>query len=284
MAQVSPTSRRIDTMVTVVDAVNLLKDYASKDFLEDRGEVAGEGDTRALVSLLAEQIEFADVIIVNKVGSATPEQRKQVRTLIASLNPDAKVIETNYADVPLDEVLNTGRFDFAKAHEHPLWAKELFGYASHTPETEAYGIESFVYRARKPFHPERLYRFFSEEWSNVIRAKGHFWIATRPAWMGEVSKAGTMVQHQGLGRWWASVPRSRWPEDEQSRQFILDNWDPEVGDRRQELVFIGVGMDKAAITARLDACLTDVPRGLDKPGGPWRPKPMRDPFPVWGQS
>jgi G3E family GTPase len=275
---------RIDTMVTVVDAVNLLKDYASKDFLEDRGEVAGEGDTRALVSLLAEQIEFADVIIVNKVGSATPEQRKQVRTLIASLNPDAKVIETNYADVPLDEVLNTGRFDFAKAHEHPLWAKELFGYASHTPETEAYGIESFVYRARKPFHPERLYRFFSEEWSNVIRAKGHFWIATRPAWMGEVSKAGTMVQHQGLGRWWASVPRSRWPEDEQSRQFILDNWDPEVGDRRQELVFIGVGMDKAAITARLDACLTDVPRGLDKPGGPWRPKPMRDPFPVWGQS
>jgi G3E family GTPase len=275
---------RIDTMVTVVDAVNLLKDYASKDFLEDRGEVAGEGDTRALVSLLAEQIEFADVVIVNKVDSASAEQRTQVRTLIASLNPDAKVIETNYADVQLEEVLNTGRFDFTKAHEHPLWAKELYGYAAHTPETEAYGIESFVYRARKPFHPERLHRFFSEEWPNVIRAKGHFWIATRPEWLGEVSKAGTMIQHQGLGRWWASVPRSRWPEDEQSRQFILDNWDPEVGDRRQELVFIGVGMDRAAITARLDACLTDVPRGLDKPGGPWRPKPMRDPFPAWGKT
>jgi G3E family GTPase len=275
---------RVDTMVTVVDAVNLLKDYSSQDFLRDRGETAGEGDTRALVALLAEQIEFADVVVINKVDAVTPEHRAIVRKLVASLNPDARIVETNYGRAPLGDILDTGRFDFEKAHQHPLWAKELYGYANHTPETEAFGIESFVYRARKPFHPEKLFAFFNEPWPNVVRAKGHFWIVTRPDWLGEVSQAGAMVQHQALGKWWAAVPRSRWPESEEFHRMITESWDPKVGDRRQEIVFIGIGMDQTAIRARLDACLTVIPSDIEKPERERRKSPLRDPFPSWGKT
>lgn len=272
---------RIDTMVTVVDAVNLLKDYSSQDFLKDRGESAGEGDTRALVGLLAEQIEFADVIVINKVDVVSSEQRGLVRKLVVSLNPDARIVETNWGRAPLNSILETGLFDYEKAQQHPLWAKELYGFLEHTPETEAYGVESFVYRSRKPFHPEKLHAFFNEPWPNVVRAKGHFWIATRPDMLGEVSQAGAMVQHQGLGRWWAAVPRSQWPDSDVFKRMLNESWDAKVGDRRQELVFIGIGMDEAAIRARLDACLTAVPADLNKPARERRSVPLRDPFPAW---
>ncbi|MEZ5938665.1 MAG: zinc metallochaperone GTPase ZigA [Hyphomonadaceae bacterium] len=274
---------RIDTMVTVVDAVNLLKDYSSADFLRDRGEAADEGDGRALVSLLVEQIEFADVVVVNKADAVSPGQLALVKQVVTALNPDARIVETSYGRAPLSDILDTGRFDFDKAHQHPLWAKELYGYAEHTPETETYGVGSFVYRARKPFDPEKLYAFFSEPWPNVIRAKGHFWIASRPDWVGEVSQAGAMVQHQGIGRWWAAVPRSNWPQNETWRSMVVANWDADTGDRRQELVFIGADMDEAALRARLDACLTDIPAGLDAPGGRSKRMPYRDPFPRWGE-
>mgnify|MGYP003306103619 FL=1 len=143
-------------MVTVVDAVNLLNDYSSHDFLRDRGEVMGEEDDRTLVHLLTDQIEFADVVVLNKIDDATPDQVDAARKIIRSLNADARIIETNHSDVPAERILNTGLFNFQKAHEHPMWAKELYGFADHIPETEEYGVSSFVYRARQPFEPAKI--------------------------------------------------------------------------------------------------------------------------------
>ena len=162
---------RLDTMVTAVDAVNLLKDYSSSDFLAQRGE-ALDGDQRALVDLLVEQIEFADVVVLNKVDDASEDQREAARKIIRSLNPDADLIEASHSCVPLERVLATGRFDFARAQQHPLWYNELYGFAEHTPETETYGVTSFVYRARRPFVPVRFDQFLREQWPGVIRAKG----------------------------------------------------------------------------------------------------------------
>jgi len=272
---------RIDTMVTVVDAANIMKDYSSTDFLADRGEHLGPEDQRPLVQLLVDQIEFADVIVLNKISELAPDDLAIVRQLVRSLNPDARICEADFANVPLGEVLGTGRFDFEKAEQHPLWAKELYGYASHAPESEEYGIESFVYRARRPFHPAKFHAFLNSAWPNVVRAKGFFWIATRPDWMGEVSHAGALVRHQGIGRWWAGVPDERWPDSQEFTGYLNQVWDPLSGDRRQEIVFIGIGMDQAAITARLDACLIDPAPGHD--ARTLLPRTdLDDPFPAWG--
>jgi G3E family GTPase len=270
---------RLDTMVTVVDAVNLLKDYASTDFLGDRGE-ALENDKRTLVDLLVEQIEFADVIILNKIDDASPAQQEAARKIIRALNPEAEIIEANHSQVPFDRVLDTGRFNFEKAQQHPLWYKELYGFAEHTPETEEYGVKNFVYRARRPFDPVKFDKFIKESWPGVIRAKGHFWLATRPQWLGEISQAGSIIRTQALGFWWASVPIERWPDDPFWRKKLRENWNSVYGDRRQEIVFIGTGMDEASLRARLDACLV--------PGRPameiaeWAK--LRDPFPVWRRA
>ena len=168
---------RLDTMVTVVDAVNLLQDYSSHDFLHDRGETMGEEDERTLVHLLTDQIEFADVVILNKIAAAEPHQVDAARKIIRSLNADARIIETNHSDVPAEAILDTGLFDFEKAHEHPLWFKELYGFADHVPETEEYGVTRYVYRARRPFEPEKIKSLLNGDMPGVIRAKGHFWIA-----------------------------------------------------------------------------------------------------------
>ena len=270
---------RLDTMVTVVDAVNLLKDYASSDFLEDRGESLGDGDNRALVDLLVDQIEFADVVILNKIDSATEAQLDAARKIIRALNPDADLIETAMSKVALERVLDTGRFNHEKAQQHPLWFKELFGFADHRPETQEYGIGSFVYRARRPFHPERFHRFVNSDWPGVIRAKGHFWLATRPDWVGELSQAGALVRTEAMGFWWAAIPASRWPEDTPWRQSIARNWDPVYGDRRQEIVFIGSAMNEAEIRRRLDLCLVGDENARDLKPKTW--KRLQDPFPVW---
>ena len=243
---------RLDSMVTVVDAANLLKDYGSTDFLRDRGESLGPDDTRPLVNLLVEQIEFADLVVLNKVDVASAEQIDAARKIIRSLNPDAEVIEASMGQVPLDRILDTGRFDFRKAQEHPLWFKELYGFAEHRPESHTYGIRSFVYRARRPFHPQKLLGFFNSPWDGVIRAKGHFWLATRPDWVGLVSQAGALVRHEAMGFWWASVPQQRWPDDATWRPQIATSWHPVYGDRRQEIVFIGADMDEAGLRRRLD--------------------------------
>ncbi|MDI7863533.1 zinc metallochaperone GTPase ZigA [Rhizobiaceae bacterium n13] len=270
---------RLDTMVTVVDAANLLSDYSSSDFLADRGETAGEGDVRTIVDLLVEQIEFADVVVLNKIGAATPEEREAARTIIKGLNPDARLIETDFASVDLREVLGTGLFDIDKAETHPLWYKELHGFRDHVPETEEYGIRSFVYRARRPFDPMRFQAFLDRSWPGVVRAKGFFWLATRPDHVGEISQAGPLVRTGRMGLWWAAVPRSRWPDDPGFERAIGPYLDPVWGDRRQEIVFIGADpMDEAAIRAELDACLINA-----NDFTPQRWTRLADPFPDWGR-
>ncbi|MGY6570392.1 MAG: zinc metallochaperone GTPase ZigA [Salinarimonas sp.] len=270
---------RLDTMVTVVDCINLLRDYGSNDFLRDRGETAGEGDDRTLVDLLVDQIEFADTIVLNKVSDATPEQRELAKKIIIALNPDAKLIEADFARVPMAEVLDTGRFDFEKAQEHPLWFKELYGHAEHVPETEEYGVASFVYRARRPFHPEKFNAFVNRSFPGLVRAKGHFWLATRPDWVGELSIAGAVCRVSAMGFWWSAIPKSRWPDHEEWRKLMNRHWSPVWGDRRQELVFIGIGMDEAAIRAELDACLVGSSTAPKFEAEAWSRLP--DPFPAW---
>jgi G3E family GTPase len=267
----------LDTMVTVVDAANLLREYSSTDFIRDRGESLGSDDKRTMVDLLVEQIEFADVIVLNKVDEASSGQLDAARKIIRALNPAADIVETNFANVPYERILNTGRFDFERAQQHPLWFKELYGFASHTPETEQYGVSSFVYRARRPFEPAKFQQFLRESWAGVIRAKGHFWIATRPQWLGELSQAGAIVRTEGLGFWWANVPSDRWPDDPFWRQSLKKNWNEVYGDRRQEIVFIGTGMDEDAIKARLDACLVSGKPGMHVQE--WAG--LVDPFPKW---
>ncbi|MCP3460806.1 MULTISPECIES: zinc metallochaperone GTPase ZigA [unclassified Bradyrhizobium] len=270
---------RLDTMVTVVDAVNLLKDYSSTDFLQDRGE-ALEDDRRTLVDLLVEQIEFADVVVLNKVDDATEAQREAARKIIRSLNPEADIIEANHSRVPFDRVLDTGRFDFEKAQQHPLWYKELYGFAEHVPESEEYGVTNFVYRGRRPFDPAKFDQFIKQPWPGVVRAKGHFWLATRPQWLGEISQAGSIMRTGALGFWWAAVPAERWPDDPFWRKNLRKHWNEIYGDRRQEIVFIGVGMDEGAIRARLDACLVPGRPAMDV--AEWAK--LSDPFPAWRRA
>jgi len=268
---------RLDTMVTVVDCASLLKDYASSDFLRDRGETAGAGDERTLVDLLVEQIEFADVVVLNKVSTASPAARAAARTIIKALNPVARLIETDFGQVDLGEILDTGLFSLEAAEANPLWFKELNGFKDHVPETEEYGIRSFVYRARRPFNPLLLDHFIKSSWPGVIRAKGFFWLATRPHHVGEISQAGALVRTQRRGLWWASVPRHRWPDDPDWQASMAPYIDPIWGDRRQEIVFIGTDpMDQAALTRALDACLVPARRFTPEV---WARLP--DPFPDW---
>ncbi len=270
---------RLDTMVTVVDAVNLLKDFASHDYISDRGESLGEEDGRSLVNLLTDQIEFADVIILNKVDDAGPTATEAARAIIRSLNGDAKIIETTHSNVPAEAILDTGLFDFDTAQEHPLWAKELYGFANHTPEDEEYGITSFVYHARAPFDPAKLHAALNGPLPGTIRAKGHFWIATRPDWAIEFSLAGAISSITPLGRWWSSLPEDRMPTHPEVQAEIARNWVEPWGDRRQEIVFIGVGLDQEAISATLNDALMDC---TDFTPEAWTT--LADPFPSWGAS
>src|SRR6056297_598663 len=269
---------RLDTMVTVVDAVNLLRDYSSHDFLRDRGETMGDADERTLVHLLTDQIEFADVVILNKVSDAAPHQRDAARKIIRSLNADARVVETDHGAVGADAMLAMGLFDFDKAHEHPMWAKELYGFADHVPETEEYGVTSFVYRAKAPFIPEKILAVLNGDMPGVIRAKGHFWIATRPEWVAEFSLAGSLSSVKPIGTWWANVPKDQWPDHVSSSDYMKEHWAEPWGDRRQELVFIGADIDWPALKAKLDACL--VPAVLAA-GPDALPLDLPDPFPGW---
>ena len=269
---------RLDTMVTVVDAVNLLNDFSSHDFLHERGETMGEEDERTLVHLLTDQIEFADVVILNKVGDAGANKVDAARKIIRSLNADAEIIETNQSAVAAEKILNTGLFDFEQAHEHPMWAKELYRFADHVPETEEYGVRSYVYRARQPFVPEKILAVLNGDMPGVIRAKGHFWIATRPEWVAEFSLAGALSSVKPIGTWWANVPKERWPEHASATAYIKEHWSEPWGDRRQELVFIGADIDWPALKSLLDGCL--VPAVL-APGPDVLPLDLPDPFPGW---
>lgn len=256
---------RLDTMVTVVDAFNFLRDYSSRDSIQSRGESLGEEDTRTVVDLLIEQIEFCDVIVLNKTDLVNEEEREQLFGILKSLNPRAKIVTASFGKVALEEVLDTGLFDFDEATNAPGWLAELRG--EHTPETEEYGIGSFVYRARRPFHPKRFHALISKEWPGVIRSKGYFWIATLPIFAFNWSQAGAVARHGRAGYWWAAVPKERWPTDPESIALINKNWAEGVGDARQELVLIGSGMDQEQITEMLDECLlTDAEMALTPEG------------------
>ena len=269
---------RLDTMVTVVDAANLLADYGSADFLAERGESAGSGDNRTVVDLLVEQIEFADVVVLNKIGTATASEREAARQIIVGLNPDARLIEADFGRVDLNDVLGTGLFDIDRAETHPLWYKELHGFKDYVPETEEYGIRSFVYREKRPFDPLKLQQFLDTSWPGVVRAKGFFWLATRPHHVGEISQAGAILRTSRMGLWWAAVPRDQWPKDQRFLNAISPYLDPTWGDRRQEIVFIGAGlMNEGWIRNELDACLIE-----DEDFAPERWRNLPDPFARWG--
>ena len=269
---------RLDTMVTVVDAANLIKNYSSVDFLKDKGEIASEEDERTLVDLLVEQIEFANVIILNKIDLVSQGNLKIVRALIKGLNAKAKIIETINSKISMKEIMNTKLYNLQEAQAHPLWAQELYNPDQHVPETEEYGITSFVYRAREPFDPKKIHRFFNQEWPGVVRAKGFFWIASRPDFIGEVSQAGAFVRHQGIGRWWSAVPKKRWPEDDNFQEAIKQIWVKDYGDRRQEIVFIGLKsqMNKSKIKKMVDSCLVKNYLSAKKDF-----QALGDPFPQW---
>jgi G3E family GTPase len=248
---------RLDTMVTVVDAAAFLRDYNTAESLKNRGESLGEHDERTVTDLLIDQIEFADVIVLNKVDLASPEQAQEVNAIVRALNPGAKVIMAKRGQVPLESVFDTGLFDYEKASNSAGWMRKLEG--EHTPETEEYGISSFVYKTPIPFHPEKLAAFFNddENWRGVLRSKGFFWVAADHRVAYEWAQAGGVSSVEPLGVWWACVPRERWEHPDGERPDQSSDWHPRFGDRTQKLVFIGQKMDEVSIRKRLDACLLD---------------------------
>ena len=267
---------RIDCMVTVVDCANILADFGSEDTLQQRGETAGEGDDRQLANLLTEQIEFANVIVLNKVDMVDAAERLRVLALIKALNPAARVIETNQSVVPLDAIMGTGLFDLQQAANMPGWASALASV--HVPETDEYGISTFVYRAKEPFHAQRLYDYISQPIAGVVRSKGYFWLASRSEWVASLSGAGKLMNIEPVGLWWAAVPQERWPTDAESLAELKEGWSEPYGDRYQEIVFIGQDMDQAAIVADLQRCQlnpAETRQGMDA----WHKLP--DPFPHW---
>lgn len=269
----------IDTMVTVVDALNFLRDYESMDDLRDRGEAMGEEDERSIVDLLVDQIEFANVILINKTDLIDDEQKRRIHAMIRALNPKAVIHETTESRVPLGSVMGTGLFQMSDAEATPGWLDSLISY---TPETEEYGISNFVYERRIPFHPDRLRQVFEQEWPGVIRSKGLFWLATRLQMAGYWSQAGAMCRDQCLGFFWAAVPKEHWPTDPAQLAEIEKVSKGPNGDCRQELVLIGSGMDREALTAMLDkALLTDEELAMDK--DEWKAR-FHDPFPEWNMA
>jgi G3E family GTPase len=270
---------RLDTMVTVVDAKAWLEDDGSADTLARRGETAGADDTRLLVDLLVEQVEFADVIVLNKADLLSEAELGRLAGIIATFNPRAEIIASAHGQVPLSRVLGTGRFDFAAARQAAGWVQALSGH--HLPESEEFGIASFVWRARRPLHPARFKRLIESDLPGVIRAKGFFWLATRLAWAGEWHLAGRVSRHEGAGFWWAAQPKANWPDDPDWRTGIAQHWREPWGDRRQEIVLIGVGMDEAALRLDLDTCLlTDA----EMQAGQRAWAKLADPFPAWASA
>ena len=297
----------VDSMVTVVDAVNFRKDMKKADDLVARGLQASENDTRTITDLLVSQVEFASVILINKCDLVNPEELAYVRGVVRALNGDAKIIESVNSKIDIGEIIGSKSYDFEKVSQSASWIKAINDQSDKVPETEEYGISSFVYRSRKPFHPQRLMDFIVNELgdqddqddkddkerlegsparpstpqslarSEVIRSKGFFWLASRPAEMMVWSQAGGLFQLTPGGDWWIDTPKAHWPTDEESVKQIDADWDDQQGDRRQELVFIGTALDKAAMALRLDTCLlTSQEMAMGADG--WA-QAFEDPFP-----
>ena len=269
---------RLDTMVTVVDAFNFLKDYDDAKYLQDTGESLGEDDERSVADLLVDQVEFSDVILISKIDLVDQSDLHKLKGVLRSLNTTAKIIPITKGQVEIDDVLNTGLFNFDKAQEAPGWLKEMRG--DHTPETEEYGISSFTFVARRPFYPDKFYEFVhnTNKFGKLIRSKGYFWLGSRLEYAGQWSQAGGIARYGFAGMFWKSVPKQNWPTDEESLKIIKQNWEEPFGDMRQELVFIGQRLQKEKMIAALDACLLseeDVLKGREY----W--STFNDPFPAW---
>ncbi|MDF3067249.1 MAG: putative metal chaperone, involved in Zn homeostasis [Polyangiaceae bacterium] len=272
---------RLDTLVTVVDALNFLPDFESEEDLRSRRVALGEEDERTLSDLLIEQVEFADVLVLSKLDLVTEQQAERLEGLLRHLNTRARIVRAERGKVPLDLLLGTGLFDFEAAARAPRWLAELRG--DHVPETEEYGIRSFVYRARVPFHPARVWRLLSsgDTWSGVLRSKGFLWLASRMDVTGVWSQAGGSASCEGAGMWYAALPTEEWPTEPEARAEIEQDFQEPWGDRRQELVFIGVDLDEPLLRQRLDdALLTPAEQRLGPSG--WRV--LEDPFPPWLQE
>ncbi|MDN4621188.1 zinc metallochaperone GTPase ZigA [Pantoea agglomerans] len=267
---------RLDSMITVVDGFNFLRDYRSADDLQSRGESLGAQDERSVVDLLVDQIEFCDLLVLNKTDLLSPAQLHQLKGMLQALNPHALIVNSEFGQIPLDCLLNTGRFDFDRAAQAPGWLQTLRG--EHQPESEEYGIRNFVYRARRPFHPQRFWHAVNHQLDGVIRSKGYFWLASRPEYAAMWSQAGAVARQGYAGRWWVSVPRTEWPQDADSLNFIAEQWQEGTGDARQELVFIGIEMDEKSVRAALDHALL-TPQEMA--AGPEQWITLADPVPAW---
>lgn len=268
----------LDTMVTVVDAVNFLTDYEQANDLQDTGESLGEDDERSVADLLVDQVEFADVILISKTDLVTNEQLNKLIAILNTLNTQAKMIPISNGNININEVLNTGLFNFARAQQAPGWLKEMRG--EHIPETEEYGISSFNYTARRPFNPEKFYHFLhnTEQFGQLIRSKGYFWLATRPLFCAQWSQAGGIAHYGFAGMFYKAIPKKDWPTEPELLADINSKWVEPFGDMRQELVFIGQSLNKQAMIEALDDCLLPeeaVLKGKDF----W--KTYNDPFPIW---
>ena len=244
---------QLDNMVTVVDALNFLPEYCKSESLKQRNLELGEDDERTITNLLIEQIEFANLIILNKVDLATKEDLAELQEIIRKLNPKAKIIQSEYSKVALDKLLNTNNFDFDEAANAPGWLQIMRG--EEEPETEEYGIGHFMFSSRKPFNPEKLWNFIHTEMGGVIRSKGFFWIASRPDWSFNWSQAGSFFTVGPYGKWYAAVPKEEWPEDDALTDQIAQGWDSSYGDRKNEIVFIGQNMDKEKVNKLLNEAL-----------------------------
>ena len=249
---------KLDTMVTVIDAVNFLKDYDEAKYLKDAGESLeslGEEDERSVADLLVDQVEFADVLLISKTDLVKKQELDKLIAIIKTLNTDARIIPISHGKIDIDKILDTNLFDFDRAEQAPGWLKEMRG--EHIPETEEYGISSFSYKARKPFYPNKFFDFLHNKnlAGKLIRSKGYFWLATRPQFAGHWSQAGGIARYGFAGMFWKAVPKESWPQDKDSLDAIYENWEEPFGDMRQELVFIGQGLDKEQVTKALDECL-----------------------------
>lgn len=249
---------RLDTLVTVVDAFNFLKDFGSDDTLKSQHATDIEGDNRGIVNLLNDQVEFANVIVLNKTDLVTKDELNVLKAIIRKLNAEARIVDSCFGKVSPGEILNTGLFDFEKTSESAGWIQEL-NKPGHTPETEEYGIGSFVFRSRQPFHPERFWNYLTTKWPpNIIRSKGLFWLASRPDDAINWSQAGGSLRAEKAGIWWASMPfsqRLQYQAFTDNRVAIEKNWDNQFGDRYIEIVIIGEQLNKKAICNQLETCL-----------------------------
>lgn len=271
----------LDTMVTVVDAVNFLNDYEQANDLQDTGESLGKDDERSVADLLVDQVEFADVILISKTDLITNDELNRLTTILNTLNTQANVIPISNGHINISEVLNTGLFNFELAQQAPGWLKEMRG--EHIPETEEYGISSFNYTARRPFDPEKFYNFLhnTEQFGKLIRSKGYFWLATRPLFCAQWSQAGGIAHYGFAGMFYKAIPKKDWPTEPELLADINSKWLEPFGDMRQELVFIGQSLNKHAMIKALDDCLLPedaVLKGKDF----W--KTFNDPFPIWEEE